>query len=229
MVRDTQAFLDRVADIRTAKEFVQDRQVLKVALGAFGLDGDIDNRFFVRKVLEDGTMAEDALANKLADKRYREFSAAFGFGPGAVRQTASVDRMEAIVGQYRTQSFEVSVGENDETMRIALYAQRRLSEIAGDGNSESTRWYAVLGLPPLRKLFETGLGLPAAFSQLDLDRQVETLREKLQRATGAAEIGQFTDPAKLGRLTDLFLARSQVQDFGSSLSPAANALALLQR
>ena len=54
------------ADVRVAAD----------ALGAFGLDGDINNRFFIRKVLEGGTLTAGALATKLTDKRYAQMSAA---------------------------------------------------------------------------------------------------------------------------------------------------------
>ena len=40
--RESAHFRDRIANIETAADLVADRQLLKVALGAFGLDDDID-------------------------------------------------------------------------------------------------------------------------------------------------------------------------------------------
>ena len=40
-----------------------------MALGAFGLQDDINNRYFIRKILEEGTTNEDALANRFSDTR----------------------------------------------------------------------------------------------------------------------------------------------------------------
>ncbi len=78
--RDTDYFLENIGKIDTAEDLVNDRRLLSVALGAFGLDEDIDSKYFIRKVLEDGTLDPEALSNKLADKRYLDFSQAFGFG-----------------------------------------------------------------------------------------------------------------------------------------------------
>ncbi|MCX8954826.1 DUF1217 domain-containing protein, partial [Ruegeria sp. NA] len=162
--RETKYFLDNIGEVKTAEQLVSDRRLLQVALGAFGLEGDVDNRFFIRKILEDGTQADDALSNRLADKRYREFSDAFGFGPGAVRKTVLVTNMEEIAQASLSARFEIAVGQSDETMRISLYAQRELSDLAKSGSSRDTKWFDLMGLPPLRKMMETALGLPPSFA-----------------------------------------------------------------
>ena len=57
----------RSGRIASAEALVKDRRLLTVALGAFGLDGEIDKKFFIRKVLEGGTEASDSLANRPYD------------------------------------------------------------------------------------------------------------------------------------------------------------------
>ena len=89
--RDEAYFRDRIGGISSAEELVSDRRLLSVALGAFGLEDDINNRYFIRKVLEDGTLDPKALGNKLADKRYLELSKAFGFGDYATPRTKLSD------------------------------------------------------------------------------------------------------------------------------------------
>ena len=77
--RDTAYFAANIAKVDTAEQLVGDRRLLRVALGAYGLQEDIDNRYFIQKILADGTLAPDALANKMADDRYTQFAEAFGF------------------------------------------------------------------------------------------------------------------------------------------------------
>ena len=67
--RATDHFREKIGKVNSAADLVNDRQLLSVALGAFGLDADINNRAFIQKVLEDGTLSQDALANRLADNR----------------------------------------------------------------------------------------------------------------------------------------------------------------
>ncbi|MHA6264166.1 DUF1217 domain-containing protein [Arenibacterium sp. CAU 1754] len=226
--RDSDYFLENIGQVKTAEDLVSDRRLLSVALGAFGLQDDINNRYFIRKILEDGTTSDDALANKLADNRYKKLSEAFRFGPGEIPNTSLTSKMQELVGLNRIQSFEIAVGEQDDTMRIALFAQRELSDLAQKDMNEDAMWFSVMGLKPLRTMFETALGLPSAFGQIDIDKQLEVFRERTRSVTGNASIKQFSDPEALERMTNLFLARSQIQSLNTANSSSANALALLQ-
>lgn len=227
LVRDTEYFSDTISRIETAEDLVKDRHLLSVALGAFGLQDDLDNRYFIQKILEDGTTSDDALANKLTDDRYKRLSDAFGFGPGAATTTRNQKDMAAIVEQFKMQSFEVSVGQQNDTMRIALYAQRELAALANEDISEDAKWFTLMGLPPLRSMFETSLGLPKAFGQIDIDQQYEVFREKTQSVTGDDTVAQFANAENIDRMTQLYLARSQIAEIGSVASSNANALTLL--
>jgi hypothetical protein len=228
LARETDYFLENVGKVQSASELVSDRRLLSVALGAFGLQDDINNRYFIQKILEDGTTSEDSLANKLADDRYRRFSSFFGFGPGETQKVSDAQEMSSLVEKFRTQSFEMSIGERDDKMRVALFAQRELENLANENRSEASKWYSVMGLPPLRSLFETALGLPSAFGQLDIDKQLEVFRDRIGRVTGESTVGQFSNPEARERLTDLFLAKAQISEIKSANSPQANALLLLQ-
>ena len=226
--RETERFAERIAEVRTAEDLVADRQLLKVALGAFGLGSDLDNRYFVRRVLEEGTTERTALANKLGDKRYAEMARAFGFDRAEGPATAEPGFAQRIVAAYEARGFEAAVGEQDPSMRLALNLERELPGIAGRDAKEATLWFTIMGTPPLRKVFETAFGLPKSFGTLDVDQQLGILQDKAQRAFGDDGVAQFADPGKREELTRLFLARSQLaQGFGVDYSPAGTALALL--
>lgn len=226
--RDSAYFTENISEISSAADLVADPRLLRVALGAFGLEDDQQNKYFIQKILEDGTTDGKALANRLADDRYAQLSEAFGFGPGAIPQTINSSAMAEVVRLNQLQSFEVSVGETDDTLRIALYAQRSLTELADNSSSETAKWYSVMGQTPLRTMFETALGLPSAFSQIDIDQQLEVFQEKTQRLTGDNSVSQFSDPEALERLTTIFIARSQLADGSAGMSSNAMALTLLR-
>lgn len=226
--RDVDYFKEKIGSISSAEELVSDRRLREVALGAFGLKEDMSNIYFVQRVLGDGTASDDALANKLADSRYRQFSAAFGLGPGDLPQTLNSTAMAEIAERYIMRSFEEDVGEQDDSMRTSLYARRELVELAETDTSEETKWYTVLGQPPLRALFETALGLPASFGQADLDRQMAVFRDRLLSMTGTSSVSQFTDMESMDRLITIYQARAQIDAYAPSFSSTATALTLLQ-
>ncbi len=228
LLRNSEYFLNEIQSIQSAEELVKNRRLLSVALGAFGLQDDINNRYFVQKILEDGSLNDDALANKLTDDRYKKLSAFFGFGPGEIQATNDAQKMNEVVARFQTQSFEVSVGEQDESLRIALYAQHALAALAGEDISEDAKWYSLMGLPPLRSMFETALGLPKAFGQIDIDQQMKTFREKTRSVTGSETVSQFSDPSAIESLTVRFLARAQIANSGIGNTSASNALTILQ-
>lgn len=226
-LRDTQAFAARIASVRSAADLVADRQLLSVALGAFGLGEDIDNRFLVRRILEEGSAAPDALANRMADDRYKALAKTFGFGDLGGARTALPGFAEDIVARYEAQSFEIAVGAQDDSLRQALYASRMLPEMASEGASADTLWLRVMGTPPLRRIFETALGLPADFGKLDLDRQIADFRGKTAALMGDGEIAQFAQPDAVDKLVDRFLLREQAAAVNVA-SAGQMALTLLQ-
>lgn len=225
--RDTDHFKAKIATVRTVDDLMQDRRLLRVALGAFGLQDDINNAFFIRKVLQDGTTRSDALANKLADDRYKAFSKAFSFdspvGPRTGRSSFGTD----MVARYRAQQFEIAVGSQDETLRLALNFERALPEIAASDGGADAKWFRVMGTPPIRSVIETALGLPKGFGRLDIDKQLEMFRDKMQARFGVREIDELVDRPVMKNVVLGYLVKSQI-DQGTSFGTGQVALSLLQ-
>jgi hypothetical protein len=226
--RDEAYFRDRIGKVQTAEQLVSDKRLLRISLTAFGLEGDVNSRAFIQKVLEGGTLKEGSLANKLADKQYQKFSAAFGFGDFSVPRTRLSTFADEILGQFRARSFESAVGAQNNGFRLALNAERELPALAGRSISETAKWYTLLGNAPLREIMQTALGLPKSFSAIDLDQQVAVLRDRTEAAFGAPTVSQFADPARMEALVRRFHLQAEIAAQPSA-SPAAVALTLLRR
>lgn len=223
--RDEAYFREKIGAVTSAADLVADRRLLKVALGAFGLQDDLNSRYFIRKVLEEGTTASDSLANKLTDKSYAALSAAFGFDL-ETPNTATEGFADSILTKYAVRQFETAVGEQDDNLRLALNARRELGELASASSSDATKWYSIMGSSPLREVFETAFGLPSSFGSLDIDLQMKTLRERAKSIFGSSDIAQFTNEASVEKLVRTFLLRAQINEGVSTASSPA--LAILQ-
>lgn len=226
--RDTTYFRETIGTITSAQDLVSDRRLMTVALGAFGLQDDIDSKAFIQKILEEGTTADDALANRFADPRYRELSEAFGFGPGEFLKTGQATFAEIVISKFEASSFEIATGEQDEAMRIALYAQRDLPSLVAEESSNDTKWFTILGDPPMRQLFEKALNLPASIGQIDIDQQLGIFKDRAQAILGTDQISELGDEEMQQNLITRFVIRDQIDSFSSGLSSGSIALTLLQ-
>jgi Protein of unknown function (DUF1217) len=225
--RDTDYFRANIGKIRTADELVADRRLLRVALGAFGLEGDVNNRAFIRKVLAEGTLKEGAFANRLADKQYQKLSAAFGFGDFATPRNVISDFPDKILSQYRQRGFEAAVGTQNANFRLALNIERELPDLARRSGSEDLLWLSVLGNAPMRSVFQRAFSLPDSFASIELDKQLETLKDRSASMFGSSSVRQFADPKKTEDLIRQFLVRAETGSFSAS-TRGATALTLLQ-
>ncbi len=226
--RDTDYFAENIGSVTSAEDLVKDFRLLKVALGAFGLDEDIGNKFFIQKILEDGAIAPDALANKMSDKRYLELTKAFGFGDFATPNTQLSDFPEKILSAFKNRQFEIAVGEQDSDLRLSLSLKRDLGSILEKTSTDAGMWFSVMGNRPLREVFEKALGLPTSFGTLDLDLQLAGFRERAQVVFGDSKLSQFSEPKKMDELNRMFLVRSQITNGGGFLSSNSIALTLLE-
>lgn len=208
MARDAAYFRATISKIATAEQLTSDRRLLRVTLEAFGLEGDINAKALIRKVLEDGTLRPDALANRMADKRYARLSATFGFGDFSTPRTRLSTFADEVLSQRTARRFESAVGARDVNLRLALDADRSLAELARGRGSETTKWFNLMGNPPLRRFAEQSLGLPASLGALDIDRQLSIFRDRAREQWGSDSITRLSDPATREDVIRRFLLRA---------------------
>ncbi|MEL6960650.1 MAG: DUF1217 domain-containing protein [Pseudomonadota bacterium] len=226
--RATEVFRERIGSVLTAKDLVADRELLSVALGAFGLDDDIGNKFFIQKILEDGTISPDALANRLSDTRYADFSRAFGFGDVSPPNTVLNFFVDDIIDRYEARQFERAVGEQNNDMRLALNLPTAIADVVDGARSNDGQWFGMMGNAPLRRVFDTALGFPSSFAALDLDQQLEQFKERSQSVFGTSDMAELANEENQEKLIRLFLLRSEA-NASSASSSASVALNLLQQ
>ncbi|WP_375255064.1 DUF1217 domain-containing protein [Yoonia sp.] len=225
--RATAYFKENIADARTAADLVEDRQLLSVALGAYGLDDDIENKFFIQKILEDGTIEDDALANRLSDSRYAEFSRAFGFGDLPIAKTGISSFADRIIQRFEDKQFARAVGNENNDLRLALNVDEGLTETIEANTTQAGQWFSVMGNPPLRSVFQTALGLPNSIGSVNVDQQRDIFQTAARSALGTDKLSDIAAPEQQEKLIRLFLVRSEAAAFAAS-SSGSTALTLLQ-
>lgn len=227
VARETEHFRQNISRITSAEDLVGDYRMLSVALKAHGLEGDIGNRAFIRKVLESDLSDSKSLANRLSDSRYADLARAFGFTQEKPATQTDETLADKIGAAHLQAEFELRVGEADNDLRVALYAQRELGAIATSEGSEKTKWYRVLGSPPLAQFIQTAFGFGANLVKLPIDSQVTALESAAKRYLGISDMAQLAEPKVLERAIGLYLARAQLDGGGAGNNRFSNALTLL--
>lgn len=219
-------FNENAGTVETLDDLMGDRRLLTVALGAFGLGEEINKGAFVRKVLEEGTADRSSFANRLGNTDY--LALAENFAVDSEGKLSISDNLKAnITESYQERRFEVEVGNQDNSLRLALNFKREIDNYAGTGQTERGGWFRVLGSVPMRTIVEGAFNLPSEFAALDIDKQVDILTDKAQQRFGEKSIDVFTDPANVEDTINQYLLREQIQNGPSGFTSGSTALAIL--
>lgn len=229
LINDIEYFRKNISSALTAEDLVNDRRLLTVALGAFGLADEINKKAFIQKILEGGTENGDALANKLGDPRYRKFADAFGYGNVDAGSSVLLSTFrEDVIARYKSLEFDRAVGEVDNDMRLALNFRREIAEIANPESEKTTAWFQIMGQKPLREVIATAFNIPPETAQLDLDRQQEMFSERAKSLLGDSNPTMFQELEKVDDVLRRFFLMRQIENGPSAATPGFAALSLLQ-
>jgi hypothetical protein len=217
-----------LGEIRSLEDFMADRRLLEVALGAYGLETDLGNRAFIRKVLAEGTSEPGAFATRLGDRRYEAFSKAMGFGDlGGAGRTQFRGFAETLIARYEDRTFARAVGDRNNDLRLALNLESGIVDLLAGTEGSRARWFSLMGDPPMRQVFETALGFGRGFGRIDLDQQLDQFRQRARSALGTDDPADFARPEIQETIVRLFMVRSEALAMQSA-SSNATALILLQ-
>lgn len=225
IARDVAYFEENIGSVKTLDDLMGDRRILKVALGAFGLGDEINKGAFVRKVLDEGTEDRSAFAVRLNNSDYLDMARIFDFSGGEL--SFSEDQVSSIVKDYQNETFEVALGDVDNSMRLALNFKREISEVANLGLSENAGWFKVMGSVPLRTVLESAFNMPTGFSQLDIDKQKDLLADKANSLFGGKGVDVFKDPEAAETAVRRFLLQEQIANGPTASTPGFAALSIL--
>ena len=224
--RDVDYFTENIGSVETLDDLISDRRLLRVSLGAFGLDEELNKGALVRRVLEEGTEDRTAFAVRLNNTNYLNYANVFTFDDEGNFQPDD-GFIDQVVSQYRERQFEIELDEVDPNLRLASNFEREIVNIANTAQTVRAGWFRVLGSTPLREVVEDVFNLPSSFSQLDLDRQVEILETRSLSTFGTDSVEGFQDPDNVDRAIQRFFLQRQIESGPSASTPGATALTLL--
>lgn len=218
-------FTSDMKKIQTTDALMNNYASLNVALGAFDLSDDLNNRYFIKRILDEGSINQSSLANRLQDNRYRQLAKNFSAEQFFFRNTSEDSFIRNISERYINISFEKAVGELNPDLRLALSFERNLSFVASARTNDAA-WFQVMANPPIKEVFQKIFGLPLQFGLLDIDRQHDVMQEKSKIHLGTSDLSILTKKDNIENAVRLFLLKNQMNDVNIK-SPVQIALSLI--
>jgi len=207
--REIEYFSQNIQDIKSVDEFIENDRIFSFAMQAFGLSDMTYAKAFMAKVLNEGVAADDSFANSLSDTRYQEFADTFNFEAFGTAATSFTKANEGTVENYIRQTLESQAGDSNEGVRLALYFQRKASDIGS--------YLEILADPAIAAVVRTALSIDGATATLDLDKQVALMASKF-------DLEDLQDPAKVEEFLERF---TSIWDVTNSTNTAASSAGLL--
>lgn len=100
VAREAAYYKAHIGKVKTVDEFMKDYRLYHYATKAYGLEDMAYAKAFMKKVLESDLNDSNSFVNKLVDKRYREFAAAFSFNGTATPVAQSENQTDEMIGLY---------------------------------------------------------------------------------------------------------------------------------
>lgn len=202
--RESEYYLAKIGSIKSVDAFFADSRLYNYAMKAHGLEDMAYAKAFMRKVLTEGVDTADAFANKLSDSRYKELAESLNFARHGEAATSFERAQKGVVDKYSRQTLEVSAGNENTGVRLALYFERMASSISSG--------YSIIADDAISQVVRTALQLPTEFVGTDVDRQAAYYEDVL-------DLADFQDPVKVGTFLERFTAMWELDNPSGSYDP----------
>ena len=100
VAREAAYYKANIGKVKTVDDFMKDYRLYHYAMKAYGLEDMAYAKAFMKKVLESDLSDSKSFVNKLVDKRYQEFAAAFSFNGSATPVAQSENQTDEMIGLY---------------------------------------------------------------------------------------------------------------------------------
>jgi hypothetical protein len=203
-----------IGNVESVDDLLKNRKLLTVALGAYGLESQVDAKGLLRKLLTEDPAASTSLARKTSNTRYLAFAQAFaGLSTDGGASIRDAKNVAAVVANYQQMQYEKAIGQTDTAAQQAIYFNR----VAPQATQSI---YQVLADKTLSAVVRGAYGLPLATAALTPAQQASQLKAK------GFDYTKLSDPKYVQGIIDKFLAKSDAAGppTGSAADEAATGL-----
>jgi hypothetical protein len=190
VTREATYYRDNIGKVKTADDLLKDYRLYQYAMKAYGLEDMAYAKAFMKKVLDSDLSDANSFANRLNDKRYREFAAAFSFNgtDGFIAQSGhqtdemvglysaavkkQVDAIDDQTGYYNSKIGSIRSADallNDDSLRTYVFSAFGISD---------TQW----SRDTIRQVLSSDVADPNSYVNTVWVPQIDVLNDKVTKA-----------------------------------------------
>ncbi|MGX9424007.1 MULTISPECIES: DUF1217 domain-containing protein [Bradyrhizobium] len=194
VTRSAAYYKENIGKIKTVDEFLKNDRLYQYAMKAYGLEDMIYAKAFMKKVLESNLLDANSFANKLTDKRFRDFASAFSFTGSDTPAAQSSNQTDEMIGLY-TASVQKRVDAIDEDTNYYNIVIGRVKNVDELLNDDRLRTYVfeAFGIDDsnwsrdtIRKVLSSDPSDPNSYVNTVWGPQKDTINAKLGQAQAVA-------------------------------------------
>ncbi len=140
VARNAAYYKDNIGKVKTVDDFLKNHRLYQYAMKAYGLEEMTYAKAFMKKVLESDLSDANSFANRLSDKRYRDFATAFSFKSTEAPAVQSSNQTDDLIGLY-TETAKRGVEALDEKTRYYNFKIGNVESVNDLLNDDRLRTY----------------------------------------------------------------------------------------
>lgn len=190
VTREAAYYRDNIGKVKTVDDLMKDYRLYQYATKAYGLEDMAYAKAFMRKVLESNLSDANSFANRLNDKRYREFAAAFSFNGAGTHVAQSASQTDEMVGLYSAAVKKQVDAIDDQTgyYNSKIGSIRSADELLNDDRLR-TYVFSAFGISDsqwsrdtIRQVLSSDVADPSSYVNTVWVPQVTVLNDKVTKA-----------------------------------------------
>lgn len=203
-------FKKRVAEIKTAEEFVNDPKLLSFAATSFGLEGELRYQARLKQSLLSDPTDPNSVVRRLFSVNLTELARAFDFVKSGVTKVQSAAFIQELTDKFVNSQYEKELNNANPAVRNAFYFTKNITSVGGALD--------ILGDSTLRTVVLEALALPQQIAAYPLERQIEIVSQRFK-------LDRVGDKGYIDGIVNQYLAR---QDFKAAQSRGNPVFTLFQ-
>ncbi|WP_454620932.1 DUF1217 domain-containing protein [Bradyrhizobium cenepequi] len=230
VARNAAYYKENIGKVKTVDEFLKNDRLYQYAMKAYGLEDMIYAKAFMRKVLESNLLDANSFANKLTDKRFREFAAAFSFTNPDTPAAQSSNQTDDMIGLYtaQVQSRVEAIDEDTRYYNATIGGIKSVDELLNDDRLRTYIFSAFdiddsnWSRDTIRKVLSSDPSDPNSYVNTVLAPQRDGINAELDQARAVASDANSKIAQYMAQLSQ---PGADVADLRAKITTEANRLA----